>query len=70
MAIDEERKLRFFREVSPCHGCTEKFSACHDNCPKDARGERGYMAWKAELDAIKKKKKAYNDLNRRRKWQR
>jgi hypothetical protein len=34
-------------EPCPCNGCTERFSACSDRCPKDARGEFGYKAWKA-----------------------
>lgn len=70
MTIEESRKLRLYREMSPCQGCAEKFCACHDRCPKDERGEYGYKAWKEELAAIKKRKKAYDDLNRRRKWQR
>lgn len=35
--------------ISPCKGCPERFLACAGNCPKDARGEYGYLAWKAEL---------------------
>ena len=38
---------------SPCMGCPERFTACSDRCPKDERGEYGYKAWKAELEAIK-----------------
>ena len=38
----------------PCHGCTERFPACSGNCPKDARGEYGYKAWKEQYDAQKK----------------
>ena len=70
MKTENSRNLRFCREVSPCAGCTERFLACHDNCPKDARGEFGHKAWKAKLDAINKSRKAYNELNRRKKWQR
>ena len=29
----------------PCRGCTERFTACSDRCPKDERGEYGYKAW-------------------------
>ena len=29
----------------PCYGCTERFTACSDRCPKDARGELGYKTW-------------------------
>lgn len=38
------------REKVPCKGCTEKFTACHDRCPKDKRGEFGYGAWKAQVE--------------------
>jgi hypothetical protein len=44
---------------SPCKGCPERFAACSDRCPKDARGEYGYKAWKAELEKFKAKKKEY-----------
>ena len=40
-------------KVSPCKGCTERFTACSDRCPKDARGEYGYKAWKADIEAEK-----------------
>ena len=70
MKTENCRQLRFCREVSPCKGCTERFSACHDNCPKDARGEFGHKAWKANLEAIKERRKEYNELNRRKTWQR
>ena len=33
----------------PCKDCPERFIACSDKCPKDARGEYGYKAWKADL---------------------
>lgn len=29
----------------PCHNCPERFTACSDRCPKDARGEFGHKAW-------------------------
>ena len=35
----------------PCHGCTERFTACSDRCPKDARGEYGYKAWRVQHEA-------------------
>ena len=45
---------------NPCQGCTERFLACADNCPKDARGEYGHKAWKADYkklqDAIREYK--------------
>ena len=49
------------RDPSPCKDCTEKFTACSDRCPKDARGEYGYDAWKAEIARIKKAKREYLD---------
>lgn len=39
---------------SPCNGCPERFIACSDHCPKDARGEFGYKAWREYKDAEKK----------------
>ena len=48
---------------APCKGCTERFTACSDRCPKDARGEYGYKAWKAECQKIKD---AYNEYKRNR----
>ena len=41
-------------EPCPCNGCTERFIACSDRCPKDARGEFGYKAWKARHQAEQK----------------
>ena len=49
------------RDPSPCDGCTERFTACSDCCPKDARGERGYKAWTAEIARVKKAKREYID---------
>lgn len=49
-------------------GCTERFTACSDRCPKDARGEFGYLAWKAEMQAINDARKAYQNLSRRKSW--
>lgn len=45
---------------APCKGCTERFTACSDKCPKDARGEYGYKAWKAEYYQQKNAEKEYN----------
>lgn len=58
------------REKAPCYGCTERFTACSDRCPKDERGEYGYLAWKATVKEIEDKRKAYLDERRRSKWQR
>lgn len=41
-------------EPCPCNGCTERFTACSDHCPKDARGAYGYKAWKLQDRAQKK----------------
>ncbi len=45
---------------SPCKDCPERFIACSDHCPKDDRGEYGYKAWKADLEAEKQARKEYN----------
>lgn len=49
------------RDPSPCIGCTERFLACSDKCPKDARGELGYKTWLAEVNRVKKARKEYID---------
>ena len=68
--VTEEQKLpKMIRDPSPCAGCTERFIACSDKCPKDERGEYGYKAWKAEIERVKNNRKAYDRLNRSRKWQ-
>jgi hypothetical protein len=60
MAVkDEQRIPPTIRQPSPCKGCTERFIACSDHCPKDLRGEYGIKAWKADLEAVKQKKKAF-----------
>lgn len=69
MIDDPTRPPRSFREHPPCKGCPERFPACSDRCPKDARGEYGYKAWKAYQKKIDDKRKAYNALNRRKAWQ-
>ena len=43
----------------PCKDCPERFYACSDKCPKDARGEFGYQAWKAELRKQKAVEREY-----------
>lgn len=47
---------------SPCKDCAERVTACSDKCPKDARGEYGYKAWKADCYKIKAAEKEYNKL--------
>lgn len=59
---DCQRLPNAIRDISPCAGCTEKFTACYDCCPKDERGEHGYKAWKAEIKRVKEEKQKY--LNR------
>ena len=49
---------------SPCKDCTERFLARSDKCPKDARGEYGYKAHKAELQKVKAAEREYK-LQRR-----
>jgi hypothetical protein len=60
------------REKPPCTGCTERFSACSDRCPKDERGDYGYLAWKAKVKGIEDKRKAYYDIlheyRRKKRW--
>ena len=46
----------------PCKGCTERFPACSGKCPKDARGEYGYKAWKEQYQAQKR----YTEKNKMR----
>lgn len=57
------------RERSPCFGCTERFLACSDHCPKDERGEFGYLAWKAAVKKIEDTRKEYYE-QRRLQWER
>ena len=49
-------------KLSPCYNCSERFLACSDRCPKDARGEYGYKAWREYEEA---KKKYLKDTNNR-----
>jgi hypothetical protein len=59
----DKRLTGAVRGVSPCTGCTERFSACWDHCPKDERGEFGYKAWKAEAKRVKKAREEYLKRN-------
>lgn len=65
---DKKRLCCGIRDESPCKDCPERFLACSDHCPKDERGDFGYKAWKAKLEDVQAKRKAYNNLNRRKKW--
>ena len=67
---EKQRLCTAIRETSPCKDCTEKFTACHDRCPKDERGEFGYQAWKTMNEEMKQKKKEYYNLNRSKSWRR
>jgi hypothetical protein len=51
-------------KFSPCKGCTERSTACWDRCPKDARGEYGYKAWKAEYQKVQAAEKEYKRRSR------
>lgn len=55
----DKRIVLSIRDDSPCNGCTERFTKCHDRCPKDARGEPGYKAWKAEIERVNKAREEY-----------
>lgn len=70
--MNEKSRVNYYgiRDGAPCKDCAERFLACSDHCPKDERGEFGYKAWRTKLEEMKGKRKAYNNLNRRRKWQR
>lgn len=70
MVTENQRLPRIIRDDSPCNGCTERFYACSDHCPKDKRGEFGYLAWKSRIKEIQSKQKAYKDMNYRNKWTR
>lgn len=59
MIKESQRPPRTVRNISPCKDCTEKYKACHDNCPKDSRGEVGYKTWKTEIDSIKAEREKY-----------
>jgi hypothetical protein len=48
------------RDNPPCYGCTEKFILCHGDCPKDNRGEYGYLAWKADIEKANNARREYD----------
>ena len=66
MNTDDKRIAWTIREVSPCKGCTERFCACWDHCPKDERGEYGYKAWKAEIKRVNNARVEYAKRNNKR----
>lgn len=67
MVKDESRIPSQIRDISPCYQCTERFTACHDHCPKDERGAFGYKAWLKKAEQVKDAKKAYDRSKPRKK---
>lgn len=71
--MKEESRINFcIRDPSPCIGCTERFTACSDRCPKDERGF-GYKAWKSVAAQVNRKRRNYYkdrkvDQQRRELW--
>lgn len=59
---DNKRLTGCIRGVSPCTGCKERFTACWDRCPIDARGEYGYLAWRAEIKRVNEEREKYKRL--------
>ena len=59
MVVDRQRMRNATRDPSPCRDCTERFTACSDKCPKEARGEYGYDSWVAEIKRIKNNRRIY-----------
>ena len=59
MPNDNQRFPAPVRDVSPCKGCTERFTACHDRCPKDLRGEYGYKAFRERIDRVTHARRVY-----------
>ena len=57
---EESRISAPVRDKSPCCGCTEKFTACHDRCPKDLRGEYGYKAFREQIAKVKGERRKYD----------
>ena len=47
------------KKEKPCKDYPERFTACSDNCPKDARGEYGYAAYITDREKIKRAEKEY-----------
>jgi hypothetical protein len=48
------------RDSAPCKDCSEKFTACHDHCPKDKRGEYGYKAFQERIKQVNDARKDYS----------
>lgn len=47
------------RDRAPCDGCTERFTACSDRCPKDERGAYGYKAFRKRIDEVNEARRRY-----------
>lgn len=56
---EESRIAAPVRDKSPCCGCTEKFLACHDRCPKDERGQYGYKVFRGRIQQVKDARRNY-----------
>lgn len=54
-----QRLSNIIRDVSPCKDCTERFTACWGKCPKDARGDVGYKAWRKKIEEVKAERKRF-----------
>ena len=51
------------KKQCPCKGCPERFIACSNKCPVDARGEYGYNTW---LQDVRKLQAAEREYKRQR----
>ena len=38
------------REPNPCHGCTERYTACHDHCKRHKKWKAKHQAEQKYLD--------------------
>lgn len=56
---ENSRPNGIIRDMPPCYKCQERFTACSDNCPIDARGGFGYKAWRKKVEEVKKAKKEH-----------
>ena len=58
---DNRRPPATMRGHSPCMGCQDRHTACHDKCER-------HKEWKGEADRQKKAQKEYMDMYTRRSW--
>ena len=56
---ERQRPPKTIRDKSPCDGCTERFTACQDRCPKDERGEHGIKAYHKLVEKVNAARAAY-----------